>query len=156
MLPTYEFPLLASSTLFTTVQDGIVYNTYPIWRHEQGVDLVDANKNHLPIDSYFEYSIYDLFSRQPSSENNRLIQTMRVEPDFIINGDMEIRINNRMYAHDEQTVVGPIIFNRATRFIDSVISQGRLVSMSFRSNVVGGYYAAGKILHDIIAGDIQS
>jgi hypothetical protein len=155
-LSTYKYPILSSSQLFTTIIGGVVYNTYPIWQHEKGVDVVDFNKNHLPIYSNFEYSIYDLYTHQPSADNNRLVQTMRIEPDFIISGQMELRVNNKMYAAEANPVVtGPILFDATTRFIDSAVSQGRQVSLSFTSNVVGGNYSAGKILHGIIAGDIQ-
>lgn len=163
-LSTYRYPILSSSTLVTTVLDGIIYNTFPIWRHEKGVDQViytsypftaDTPKISSAIDSFFEYSIYDLYSHQPSSDNNRLIQTMRIEPDFNIRGAMQLEVRNRMYAQTRPKVTGPITFDGTTRFIDSAVSQGRQVSLSFRSNVVGGFYAAGKILHGIIAGDIQ-
>jgi hypothetical protein len=155
ILNTYRYPILTSSSPELTVGPyGEAISSYPVWSHENGVDK-EINGNKSPVQSYFEYSIYDLYTGQPSPQTNTLIQTMRVEPDFIINGEMTLTIKNRMFAQGNPIVTGPVTFTGTTPFIDNVVSQGRQVSLRFESNVVGGYYQAGKILHNFIPGDVN-
>lgn len=155
ILNTYRYPILSSSSPEITITEtGAVYESYPVWSHENGIDK-DINGTLSPIQSYFEYSIYDLYTGQASPNTNTLVQTMRVEPDFVMEGDMTLTIKNRMFAQSNAEETGPITFNSNTKFIDKVVSQGRQVTLRFESNTLGGYYQAGKILHDFIPGDVN-
>lgn len=156
ILNTFRNPLMASSEIVRSISPEMntIINSYPIWRHEEGVDEIIGDET-TAIKSYFEYSVFDLFTDHPSPQTNVLVETMRIEPDFVMQGDMSVTINNRMFAQGPVISTGPITFNGSTQFIDSVTSQGRQVSIRFESNVVGGYYEAGKILHDLIPGDVN-
>lgn len=157
-----RYPILASSALEKTLTDGGgILNSYPIWLHEKGVNKVLGSgdtQQILPIKSYFEYPIFDLYSSNPSSATNILVQTMRIEPDFImpVNTSMTVTIRNRMFAQENAIETGPLTFDINTKYIDGVVSQGRQVSIRFDSNMVDGYYEVGKILHDFIPGDVNA
>lgn len=122
--------------------------------HEYGVDQNIVGINYA-IDSFVETHMMTLFDENP--QNNRLIRTRRIEPDFAQIGDMTVTVNNRMFPSDSLTngqiiQQGPEAFNPDTQKID-LSSQGRLVSYVFRSNVIGGNYQAGQTLLDYEIGD---
>lgn len=130
---------------------------YGIWMHEFGVDK-QIGTTILAIDSFFETEMFTLFENNP--ENNRLIRSRRIEPDFAQIGEMTVTVNNRMFPSDtllngKLLQSGPYSFNGDTQKIDYVNSQGRLVSFVFDSNVVGGAYQAGKTLLDYEVGDVR-
>lgn len=155
---TFPRPIMSDAQGIQIFIHGGVLTFYPIWMHEYGVDQVISPENIQAIQSYFETHIYDLFEGNPSA--NRAIRNRRLEPDFRMNGDMEVTIKNRFFPSDtiengRLIEKGPYIFNLNTSKIDAVNSQGRLVSMKFESNEIGGNYHMGKTLLNIDMGDIR-
>jgi hypothetical protein len=153
----FPLPLMSDSSLESIPSGRGFVNNYGLWMHEYGFDKIVSNVAYA-VDSFFETHIMTLFSDNP--ENNRLIRTRRIEPDFNQIGNMTVTVNNRMFASDTlangQTIqTGPISFNGNTQKIDDVDSQGRLVSYVFRSNEVGGVYQAGQTLLDYEIGDVK-
>jgi hypothetical protein len=125
-----------------------------LWIHEDGFNKV-LNGVEYPIHSFVQYPILDMFTTQPSGNSNCLMETLRIENDFIQQGEMTCQVYNWMYAN---TNIDPILSNKVkftinTPFIDNIICQGRLTSVRFDSWTVDGYFACGKILQDIIPGD---
>ncbi len=152
-----NYPIMSDSQVSKTPPARGVVPGYPLWLHEFGVDE-QLGGVKFAIPSYFETNISTLFESEP--QNNRLIRTRRIEPDFAQIGNMSVTVNNRMFASDSlengrllQT--GPIQFGPDTAKIDEVNSQGRLVSYRFESNEIGGNYQAGKTLMDFEIGDIN-
>jgi hypothetical protein len=154
---TFPLPLMSDSEIGSIPSGRGVSNSYGLWMHEFGFDKVIGNTN-LAIESFFETNILTLFESQ--SDNNRLIRTRRIEPDFAQQGNMTLTVNNRMFASDTISngnliQSGPYTFSPNTRKIDDVTSQGRLVSYVFSSNEAGGAYQAGQTLIDYEIGDIN-
>lgn len=153
----FPLPIMADSAKESVPSGRGTVNNYGLWMHEFGVDKVVSDLNYA-IDSNFETHIMTLFEGNP--ENNRLLRTRRIEPDFAQEGDMTVTVNNRMFPSDDLInggiiQKGPFIFNGNTTKIDDVDSQGRLVSFVFRSNVVGGTYQMGQTLLDYEIGDVM-
>ncbi len=144
---TFPYPLLADSEPFN---DGGVMK-YPIWQHEKGLDKVIGQYTY-PIESYFQSAYVDLFTNQP--DINRMMRVRRVEPDFVIAGEMQVEVITRVFPHSPDVVTGPFTFDDTTVKIDDVNCQGRLVSCRFTSNCLGGYYQGGHILFDYNLGDL--
>lgn len=150
----FPLPLMADSIKQPVPSGRGFVNNYGLWMHEYGIDQNIVGINYA-IDSFVETHMMTIFDENP--QNNRLIRTRRIEPDFAQIGDMSITVNNRMFPSDSlangQIIQeGPITFNPDTQKID-LSSQGRLVSYVFRSNVVGGSYQAGQTLLDYEIGD---
>ena len=150
----FPLPMMASSIAINV--DG--HLVYPLWMHEFGYDQVVSPSQVLPIDSYFETHIYDFFEGNPA--NNRVMRTRRIEPDFLMNGEMTVTVNNRFFPSDtiangNLTQNGPYTFDLNTQKIDAVNSQGRLVSFRFESNELGGTYQMGKTLLNYNVGDVR-
>ncbi|MGI0075769.1 MAG: hypothetical protein ACREA5_07495, partial [Nitrosotalea sp.] len=150
----FPLPMMADST--SRIID--THLVYPLWMHEFGYDEVVSPSQVLAIDSYFETHIYDFFEGNPA--NNRVMRTRRIEPDFLMNGEMTVTVNNRFFPSDtlangNLTQNGPYTFDLNTQKIDAVNSQGRLVSFRFESNELGGAYQMGKTLLNYNVGDVR-
>lgn len=147
---TFPYPLMCDSQT--------IANNYGIWMHEYQYDQFYLG-NIVAIPSFFETHIMTLFNSDPNQ--NRLMRSRRIEPDFVQSGDMTVIVNNGMYASDSSAngrliSNGPYTFDGNTRKIDDVNSQGRLVSFVFSSDIVGGYYELGKTLLDFNIGDVRT
>lgn len=162
----FPLPLMSdASPTITPVQGGGQQNSYALWQHEYGVDQA-YNQNVLvrapqSISSGFETNIITLFESSGDPDNNRLIRNRRLEVDFAQVGNMTVTVNNRMYASDTLAngrliQTKPVTFGPNTQAIDDIASQGRLVSLVFSSNVVGGTYQTGQTMFDFDVGDINA
>lgn len=152
-LTTYDYRIMTSSKIYQSIIPGseTIISTYPIWQHEKGYDEVFQGVSY-PIEAYFEYPLKDFFTASPSPENNICMETFRIEPDFILEGTMQAYLINRMYAQSTPKVSDAYTFTSTTEKIDIKPVQGRLVSVRFVSNVLGGYFEGGRILHGINKG----
>src|SRR5271154_2256264 len=152
----FPLPMMADNVPLEIVTRSGAIQVYPLWMHEFGYDMVVSASNVSAIDSYFETHIYDFFESNPN--NNRAMRTRRIEPDFLMNGNMQVTVNNRFFPSDtiangKLTRNGPYTFDLNTQKIDAVNSQGRLVSFRFESNELGGAYQMGKTLLNYNVGD---
>lgn len=150
-LATYDFRLMPSTKLYTSMQGISPIQSYPLFQHEYEYDDV-FNDQERTIDAYITYPLKDFFSAQPTAENNICMQTFRIEPDFEMAGEMTVQLINRMYAQSTPIESEEYTFDLNTEYIDIKPTQGRLVGVKFRSNVLGGYFEGGKNLHGIQKG----
>jgi hypothetical protein len=148
-------PLMAdsASTPITTIRG--TQDFFILWEHETGTDKVIGNQT-FPILSTYAHHFIDICSQ--SGSQNRLLRNRRVEVDFNVTGNMSLSVVNLMWPSDYYNGLaltdGPYVFNRQTQFVE-MASQGRLVSFSFQSNEIGGFYQGGKTLYDWEIGDVN-
>lgn len=145
------------------VGSGFVYtvstlmNFAPIWQNEIGVDQV-TNTTYNAIESFFETSDLGLIAGGPSEPTltgiNRWLRLERVEPDFIMSGQMSLYITGRPYAQVTDKVSQAYVFDSNTGKID-MKEQRRELRLRFVSNVAGGDYQLGKVLLDADTGDVR-
>ena len=145
------------------VGSGFVYtvstlmNFAPVWQNEIGVDQV-TNTTYNAIESYFETSDLGLVAGGPSEPTltgiNRWLRLERVEPDFVMSGQMSLYITGRPYAQIEDKVSDAYVFDENTGKID-MKEQRRELRLRFVSNVAGGNYELGKVLLDADTGDVR-
>lgn len=119
---------------------------YKFWVHEIGTDEIDGT-DISPIQSYFETSDISLPSL---SGQNRAVEVLLIEPDFVQSGDMSVRIKGRANSRAGE-VSGPIrtIVETPTTSEEQVVyfrEQRRELRFWFESNVVGGDYQMGQTL----------
>ena len=147
----FRYPVMTS----TEPEDS---GTYTLWIHETGYDKIAGNFQEA-IPSYFETSDFGLPTGGPTGEAlqgvNRWTRLTRIEPDFIVEGDMQVTVNGYEFAQGTYTTSNPYTFNANTDKID-MREQRREIRLRFESNVQGGHYEMGKVLLHLEAGDVRS
>jgi hypothetical protein len=128
-----------------------------IWQHEIGTDEIKDTQSNA-IESYFETNDLGWVSGGPSQPSpmgdNRWLRLERVEPDFVLSGEMQLYITGRPYAQSADSTTGPYTFGPTTNKID-MKEQRRELRLKFVSNVSGGNYQLGKVIVDADMGDVR-
>lgn len=144
-------PIFTDNELTTFSTPSSVLIAYLLYLHEKGTDK-DINGAISPIRSYFTHAYMDLAIK----DNDRLIETLRIQPNFKMNGTMTVQVLNGMYPSDVE--VGDLIlseekeFNANTKYID-IMSQGIFVAIKFESNSIGSNYQMGNTRYTFKPGD---
>lgn len=126
--------------------------------HEKGKNSVLSNSESA-INSYIETSDfgYPTGGSQPNGIEglNRWTRLIRVEPDFIMSGDMTMQVIGREFAQQDDTASSEFTFSSSTGKID-VREQRRQIRLKFSSNTLGGHFEMGRVILHIEPGDIRS
>lgn len=132
-------------------------NYVSLWQHEFGYDEIRGGEA-LAIESYFETNDLGLVSGGPSQPSpvgdNNWLRLERVEPDFIMEGEMELYVTGRPYAQSADHVTGPYVFDKDTNKID-MKEQRRELRLKFVSNTANGTYQTGRIILSADVGDVR-
>ena len=142
-------------------EDGVDYRVteesgeprYKFWVHEVGTDEIDGIYEN-PVQSYFETA--DL-SLPVTAQQNKALQVVLLEPDFVQSGPMTVQVRGRANAR-AQEVNGDVmtIPETASTPQEQVVffkTQRRELRFRFESNCIGGDYQAGLILAHVQPGD---
>lgn len=128
-----------------------------LWQHEIGKNLIKGT-SVLAIESSFTTSDLGVIAGGPSQPSpvgeNRWTRLERVEPDFILEGNLDLYIVGRPYPDQPDQITGPYTFDSVTGKID-MKEQRRLLRLKFVSNQVDGDYQVGKIIVDADLGDVR-
>jgi hypothetical protein len=128
-----------------------------LWQHEIGYDEIRGGIP-LAIESYFETNDLGWISGGPSQPSpvgdNNWLRLERVEPDFIMTGQMELYVTGRPYAQSEDYTTGPYVFDANTNKID-MKEQRRELRLRFVSNDLNGTYQTGRIVVNADLGDVR-
>jgi len=157
----YPQVIVMSLAAIATGSDTVTFTTNPnlikMWQHEIGTDAVDG-QDVLAIESYFETNDLGLVAGGPSEPSmvglNKWLRLERVEPDFIMSGEMSLIVTGRPFAQGEDKDSAPYIFDANTGKID-MREQRRELRLRFISNVAGGDYQLGRVLLDADSGDTR-
>ena len=157
----YEQIVEVSANATSTALTAVTFSTPPglvtVYQHEIGRDAINGSQV-LAIESYVETNDLGWVSggpSQPAPEGpNRWLRLERVEPDFIMSGEMELYVTGRPYAQSEDDQSAPYVFDQDTNKID-MREQRRELRLKFRSNVAGGDYQFGKIIVNADMGDVR-
>jgi hypothetical protein len=126
-------------------------------QHEVGTDSING-QNVNAIESYFETSDLGLVSGGPSESamvgDNKWLRLERVEPDFLMSGEMELIITGRPFAQSDDVESQPYVFDANTGKID-MREQRRELRLKFVSNVAGGNYQTGRVILSATIGDVR-
>ena len=152
-----EMSQAATGTGTVALTFSLPPNRIQMYQHEVGVDAIDG-QNVEAIESYFETNDLGWVSggpSQPSMEGvNKWVRLERVEPDFLLEGEMELYITGRPYAQSEDSTTGPYTFDANTNKID-MKEQRRELRLKFVSNVAGGDYQVGRVILNADFGDTR-
>jgi len=126
---------------------------YRLWVHEVGMDAIDG-LNIQPVLSYFETA--DL-SLPVIAQENKALQVLMLEPDFVQDGDMTVQVTGRANARAPEVSTEPhTIYATPPTPQDQVVyfkTQRRQLRFRFESNVIGGDYQMGLVLAHLQPGD---
>ena len=128
-------------------------NPYKFWVHEVGTDEVDGLTLN-PIQSFFETA--DL-SLPVTTQTNRSLQALMIEPDFVQSGDMTVQVMGRANARAPEVngIIMTFVENPETPQEQVVFlkTQRRELRFRFESNTLGGDYQMGLVLAHVQPGD---
>lgn len=126
--------------------------------HEKGANAVTGEQENA-INSYFETGDFG-YPTGGAQQNmvkgiNRWTRLVRVEPDFLQEGDMEMYVIQREFAQQPDTVSEPFTFGPDSGKID-MRKQGRQIRLRFTSNTLNGNYEMGRVILHTEPGDVRS
>ena len=128
-----------------------------VYQHEIGTDEING-QNVQAIRSFFETNDLSWLQGGPSQPApdgpNRWVRLERVEPDFLLDGPMELYITGRPFAQSQDSTTGPYVFDSTTGKID-MKEQRRELRLKFVSDVAGGNYQLGKVVLNADFGDVR-
>ena len=126
--------------------------------HEKGLNAV-TNDAETAIPSWFETSDFGYPTGGAQQNNiqgiNRWTRLIRVEPDFVMNGNMTCEVIGREFAQQPNTASSPFTFGVETGKID-MREQRRQIHLRFESNEINGNYEMGRVILHTEPGDIRS
>jgi hypothetical protein len=130
---------------------------YSIYVHEKGRDAINGD-SVTAIESYFETPDFGLPSggtQNAQNGANNWTRLVRLEPDFLQEGEMTLQVIGRQFANSPDTPSLSYNFTSETEAID-MREQHRQLRLRFTSNVVGGHYEMGRPLLHTQPGDLRS
>lgn len=126
---------------------------YKLWVHEVGTDEIDG-LDLQPVYSFFETA--DL-SMPVMSQENKALQVLMLEPDFVQSGDMTVQVVGRanarapeIYSEEHVIVETPQTPQEQVIYFKT---QRRELRFRFASNTIGGDYQMGLVLAHLQPGD---
>ena len=126
---------------------------YRLWVHEVGVDDIDG-LNIQPVLSFFETADMSL---PVTSQENKALQVLMIEPDFVQSGNLTMQVTGRANAKAPEVSTDPhIIYETPPTPQDQVVyfkTQRRELRFRFESNAIGGNYQMGLVLAHVQPGD---
>ena len=137
----------------TRVTEDSEVSQYKLWVHEVGTDEIDGI-DLQPVYSFFETA--DL-SLPVSSQENKAIQVLMLEPDFVQSGDLTVRVVGRANARSPEVETEEhVIVETPQTPQEQVVyfkTQRRELRFRFASNAIGGDYQMGLVLAHIQPAD---
>jgi len=138
--------------MFGVDQNGA--GKYNLYQHEFGVDRTEGATRYA-IRSSFETANITYCANLIGDEwmgQDRWVELIRIEPDFVLNGNMTVRVLGRNYAQSDTTEAYSNIFDSTTSKLDPKV-QRRELRVAFESNEIGGDYQSGLSLLHMKIGD---
>jgi len=154
---TITMTAAATATAIVSANFQSVPNRITLWQHEIGTDQVIGDSTDA-IESSFQTSDLGWVQGGPSQSSpvgdNYWLHLERMEPDFIMSGEMTFQVTGRTFAQAEDVTSQAYSFFPDTKKID-LREQRRELRLIFTSNVQGGDYQLGKILLSANVGDVR-
>jgi hypothetical protein len=134
-----------------TQESGV--DQYRLWVHEVGVDAIDGI-NIQPVLSFFETAEMSL---PVMGQENKALQVLMLEPDFVQSGDMSVAVHGRANARSPEVETEPMMFPETPATPQEQVvyfkTQRRQLRFRFESNAIGGDYQMGLVLAHLQPGD---
>jgi len=135
-----------------------VQEVHSAYIHEKGLNAV-TSQGEQAIPAHIETSDFGFPTGGAQQNNieglNRWTRLIRIEPDFLMSGDMSVQVISREFAQQVDTVSEPFAFNQDTGKID-LRKQGRQIRLRFTSNTLNGDFEMGRVILHTEPGDVRS
>lgn len=149
---------LVDALTATPTVGTLIYNVtggYGIWQHETGLNKV-STKAETAVYSSFTTCDLSWVGGTPSADSspavNRRLHISRIEPDFVMGGNLNLTILGRKFAQSPTVTNGPYLITPDTEKVDLRIEY-RQLSLLFESNDIDGNFEMGRILITAQLGD---
>lgn|SRR5574337_318046 len=152
----YYSQVFAHPVMYGTVLNH--HNKYSIYAHEYGKNAIFSNEQHA-IPSWFESSGIDLSDGGIVGNDQQTVNSWtyidRIEPDFVMNGNLTLTITGNKFAQSPVETYGPYLLDENTEKVD-VRVQLRNMRIRFESNDIDGHYELGRLKLHLTPGDNRS
>lgn len=126
-----------------------------LWDHENGFNEVNRQQS-LGVASFIETGNFGWNDASPTLNvsDTYSIQTRltKIEPDFVLSGDMTVTVRGKSYAQGPVVDSNPYVFDGSTEHIDPR-EQRREMSLRFDCSDADSAFQFGKVLLTIEPGD---
>lgn len=147
----------ATGTATVTVSFSTPDDLIKVYQHEVGVNEIDGQIVNA-IESFIETNNIGWITGGPSQStmagDNKWIRLERIEPDFLLNGQMLLYVTGKPYAQSQDQISEPYVFTSTTNKID-MKEQRREMRLRFVSDEADGDYQMGKIMLSATTGDVR-
>ena len=147
----------ATGASATVSGDSIAQELDAVWLHETGTDRV-FKQDVTAIPASYETTNFQFQTGGPTggAPSGPDLQTriVRVEPDFVLEGEAAVRITGRSFAQDVLVTSDPYPFDATTKYIP-MREQRRQMSIIVETTEVGATFQAGRLLCTIEPGDAR-
>ena len=130
---------------------------YSVFAHEKGYDAV-IGQDVNAITASFTTCDFGLptggANQNAVTGQDYLTRIVRVEPDFVMSGDMTMQVIGRRFAQSAEVLSNLYTFSADTGKID-LREQAREFRLKFESNRLGGFFEGGKTLVHTELGDVR-
>ncbi len=141
----------------STFNTAIEQQYTKLWMHETGTDRVE-DSTATAIEAYCETTNFQWMSGGPPDGQpggpNLQTRLLRVEPDFIMSGQMTVQATGRSYAQSAKQLGVEHTFDANTEFID-MREQHREIALKFTCNAQGADFQMGRIFLTAEPGDAR-
>ncbi len=149
---TFAYPMMFGNQL----NSGATYN---LWQHEYGVDkIIDGMP--LAIKSFFETCNIDFMAEGPFAQGwsgkNKWVRVIRIEPDFVQEGDLVLTLKGKKFAMAAEEPTASYIYDGTTEFKIDTRKQYRQLRLNVESNVQGGDFYMGEPVWELAEGDVRA
>ena len=131
---------------------------YVVYGHEIGYNKVESGQE-VAIESYVETSDFGFptggAQGEQTSGQDYFTRLIRVEPDFVQEGTIELSVIGKEFAQDITEKITTYSFDPDTTKVD-MREQRRMIKLKFSSNEVNGFYEMGRVILHTEPGDIRS
>lgn len=135
-----------------------VSEVHSIYIHEKGLNAI-TSQGEQAISAFIETSDFGFPTGGAQQNNieglNRWTRLIRIEPDFLMSGEMYAEVISREFAQQVDTVSEPFTFSSNTGKID-MRKQGRQIRLRFTSNTLNGNFEMGRVILHTEPGDVRS
>lgn len=151
-----EFRSAPSETVTGPNGSGTITNAYStkqysLWLHEVGKNKV-VGDDELSIRSSIETNDISFLTRPGSQSADVQTRLVKLEPDFVQNGTINMNIVTQQTANSQPKVSRDYTIEPGTEYL-TFKEQGRIMRLRFYNDSLNGDYEMGKILIDTNVGD---
>lgn len=149
---------VVDTTTSATATLSLTGDLYQTFLHEKGTDAVVGDST-TAIESYFTTADFGYptggAKQNDITGENRWTRLIRIEPDFLQSGTMDVTVMGKEFANASEVYSDPYYFESTTPKID-MREQRREIRLKFTSNQIGGHYEMGRIILHTELGDVRS